>query len=219
MSHSIRIFIIECVDPMDLLQKRSESKALKQVCELIGHEVAIMTAYSKSDFEKYCHYISSIDVEHDRENRKKIPLCIHITSHGNEDGIGFGSDFIDWSELFATLNPIFTKLNNYDGNVFLVLSSCDAGSQKLSSKITNGFQNGAIQSPPPYIFVTNEEGIYWQDALVAWTLFYHKISSLNIEKRMNIRGILSKVKKAVGTELKYFRWDRGAQTYKTHVPK
>ena len=69
---------------MDLLQKRSESQALKQVCELIGHEVAIMTAYSKADFEKYCNYISSIDVEHDNNSRENVPLCIHISSHGKE---------------------------------------------------------------------------------------------------------------------------------------
>ncbi len=35
--NKMRIFIIECPDPMDLLQERSEGQGLEKICKLIGH--------------------------------------------------------------------------------------------------------------------------------------------------------------------------------------
>ena len=63
----LRLFIIECTDPMDLLQGRSEREALEKVCKLIGHEVATFEVRSEREFRTVCKYISSIDEDHDPE--------------------------------------------------------------------------------------------------------------------------------------------------------
>ncbi len=218
MPKKIRLFIIECVGPMDLLQSRSEAKALEQVCKIIGHEVATMPAYSKADFRKYCKYISSIDVDHDGQSKRGVPLCIHISAHGNENGIGFGSDFLEWDDLFNTMKPIFTELE-YDGDVFLAISACEAGNQKLSKRIEKTWGSKTNVSPPKYIFVTSEAGgMDWDDALVSWTLFYHRISSFSLNRRLKVKGILKKVKDAVGTDLRYFRWDSDEEKYLRYKP-
>ena len=220
MSNKIRLFIIECVDPMDLLQRRSEAQALKQVCDIIGHESAILNAYSKGDFKKYCKYISSIGSEHDEKNRESIPLCIHISSHGSDDGISLGTDFIEWGDLYTLMRPLFTELDYYDGNVFITISACMAGNQKLGNKIESQWRGSKNIVPPQYIFVTsNENGVNWDDALVSWTLFYHKISSFNLDRRSTVRSILNKIRAAVGTELRYFRWDTKRGKYLRYTSK
>lgn len=220
MAKKIRLFIIECVDPMDLLQHRSEAQALEQVCKIIGHEVAIMTAYSKADFRKYCKYISSIDASHDEKSRRDIPLCIHISAHGNEKGIGFGGDFLEWSNLYKVMKPIFTELDYYDGNVFVAISACESGNQQLGSKIENEWKGSDKLVPPEYIFVTSEEGgVQWDDALVSWTVFYHKISSLSLNRKRKVQNILDKIKTLVGTDLRYFRWDTEKKRYLRYTGK
>lgn len=215
MSKEIRLFIIECVDPIDLLQDRSEAKALEQVCKIIGHEVAVLSAYSKQDFKKYCKYISSIDVDHDFKSREKVPLCIHISAHGNQKGIGFGGDFLKWSDMFEAMKPIFTELD-YDGDVFLAISACEAGKQELSNRIIDEKEKNHPEiAPPKYIIVTSETGgVDWDDALVSWTLFYHKISGGKLKKRASMQSILDTVKSAVGTDLKYYRWLPEKRMYK-----
>lgn len=207
MSKGMKIFIVECVDPMDLIQGRSEASALEKVCTSIGHEAITLTAYSKDDFEKYCGYISSIDSNHDRNENSDTPLCIHIATHGNKRGIAFGRDFIRWNSLFESMLPVFTKMSRYRGKVFLSISACEAGYQELASEIESEWTKNSRVNPPEYIFVTAEEGgVAWDDALVAWTVFYHKLSRSNNITRVRVKKIINQVKDLIGTDIEYFRW-------------
>ena len=45
----MRVFIIECPNPIDLLQGRNEGKWLEQICKLVGHEVISFQPKSKND--------------------------------------------------------------------------------------------------------------------------------------------------------------------------
>lgn len=202
---------------MDLLQDRSEAKALEQVCKIIGHEVAVLSAYSKSDLEKYCKYISSINTDNDKPT-SKIPLCIHLSAHGNTEGVGFGSDFLKWEDLFETMKPLFTEIQ-YEGKVILSISSCQAGNQDLSRIISQERKYNHDISPPNYILVTADpEGVSWDDALVSWTLFYHKIAGATLD-RVTMQRTLDTVKSAVGTDLKYFRWTPEKKRYRRYTGK
>ncbi|PTT56082.1 hypothetical protein [Aeromonas sp. HMWF015] len=213
MAKGIKIFIIECVDPMDLLQGRSEATALEQVCRSIGNEVAVLTAYSEDDFEKYCNYISSIDSSHDNEDCSE-PLCVHISTHGNNQGIAFGKDFVQWHDLFNLMESIFTRMNKYHGDVYISVSACDAGYQKLVDEIEFEWDVNSRLTPPEYVFVTGEKGgVRWDDALVAWTLLYHRISKLRRIGKFRVQKILNDIKVAVNTELEYFRWDSSKMKY------
>ncbi|HDO1384360.1 TPA: hypothetical protein P2R06_004166 [Aeromonas veronii] len=213
MAKGIKIFIIECVDPMDLLQGRSEANALEQVCRLIGNDVAVLTAYSEQDFEKYCKYISSIDSNHD-DGEGHEPLCIHVATHGNERGIAFGGDFVRWHKMFNLMQPIFTKMKRYNGEVYVSISACDAGYQKLVDEIEFEWDTNLRLTPPGYVFVTSEKGgVCWDDALIAWALLYHRISKLRSIKNYEVKDILDDIKRAVGTELEYFRWEKHDKKY------
>jgi len=111
MTKDIRLIIIESVNPMDLLQKRTESQALGEICEIIGHEVAILKAFSQSDFIKLCKYISSISSMHDKQKRRGVPLCVHIVAHGNDSGLQFGKDFVRWKDILHAMKPVYKEMN------------------------------------------------------------------------------------------------------------
>jgi len=226
MAEKLRLFIIECVDPMDLIQERSEAKALEQICKIIGHEAAILTAYSEEDLVKFCDYISSIDNNYGAGRERKVPLCIHVSAHGNERGVSFGKDFLDWRRLFLALDPILKDMSQYNGEVLISISACGAGHQRLVHEIEDEIANShsiptsneiASVSPPEYIFVTEgsqgKDVVYWDDATVSWTVFYHQISKLKQINDEGIHRILDDIEHTTDTVLRSFKWDSVTQRY------
>lgn len=99
----LRLFILEAPLPMDLLQGRSEAAALESICRLIGHECNVLRVLSVSDLKAACSFVASIDSAHDSSQRPKVPLCIHLAAHGNEEGLGVGSELVKWESLFKIL--------------------------------------------------------------------------------------------------------------------
>ncbi|WP_087016918.1 hypothetical protein [Thaumasiovibrio subtropicus] len=220
MYNKVKLFIIECVDPLDLLNDRSEAKALEQVCEIFGHKVANLTAYSEADLRKYCRYISSIDSSHGVKSQREMPLCIHISAHGNKTGIEFGSDFLKWRDVFEAMKPIFTDMNDYHGDVFVSLSSCEAGNQGLDQLIANEWEHTGKIDPPEYIFTTSDNGsVRWDDALVSWTVFYHRIANLRKLDKEKVQLVLDDILQSIGNELNYFRWDPEKEDYYYYTPR
>jgi len=218
----VRLFIIESINPMDLLQGRTESQGLAEICKIIGHEVAIFSAYSKDDFQKLCKYISSISSEHDKNKRKGIPLCIHISAHGNEDGLAFGKDFIEWKEILKIMKPIFTDLEvaQYDGDIVIIISACGAGEQYLSKELQEEWKKNSLAfTPPKYIFVTRDEEVTWDDALVSWVIFYHQLPRINLNDKRSVQEVLDKIKISGVGNLQYFRWDEKKRKYLKYIGK
>ncbi|WP_028023555.1 hypothetical protein [Enterovibrio calviensis] len=225
MIDKIRLFIIECVDPLDLLQERSEAKALDKICKAIGHEVAILTAFSEQDLVKFLDYISSIDSNYAAIRQARVPLCIHISAHGNANGISFGRDFVNWRRLFLALSPILKDMSQYNGEVLISISACGAGQQQLVDEIEEEISKYHLDSkgsdkqvePPEYIFVTEgsqgKDVVYWDDATVSWTVFYHQISKLKAINDEGIHLILDDIEHATKTVLRSFKWDIKTQRY------
>lgn len=200
---------------MDLLQGRTESRALAEICKIVGHEASVLTAYDEDDFLKMCCYISSITSDHDKNNRKSIPLCVHLSAHGNEKGLGFGKDFIKWKDVMRCMRSIYSEMKNYDGEVILTISACGAGDQCLTKEFQKEWNNNEFFTPPKYVFVTTDENVAWEDALVSWSMFYHQLPHANLDDRSSVQKILDKIKKfGIGTgNLKYFRWDKEKGQY------
>nr|WP_086939672.1 hypothetical protein [Thaumasiovibrio occultus] len=220
MYNKVKLFIIECVDPMDLINERSEAKALEQVCKIFGHKVANLTAYSEEDLRKFCLYIASIDSDHGTSDDNMMPLCIHISAHGNKDGIEFGSDFLKWRDMFEAMKPIFTDMNDYDGDVFVSISSCEAGNQGLDRLIADEWEHTGKIDPPLYIFTTSDAGgVRWDDAVVSWTVFYHRLANIRHFSKDNVQQVLDNIHQCIGNEITYFRWDKMRADYLYYNPK
>lgn len=206
MPTNMRVFIIECPNPLDLLQDRNEGRSLEQVCKLVGHEVASFHPKSKTDLVTLCKYISSIDSEHDSTDNPDLPICLHISSHGEEDGLLFGQDLISWNELLEALEPVCTKKSIYTGDKILTISACDAREQRLTEKIVKKWKVNKAFQPPKHLFFTADEDVYWKDAVVAWALFYNKIPKIKMSKKKKILNVLSIIERAELGCIHYYKW-------------
>ena len=201
---------------MDLLQKRGEAPGLEEACTLIGHEVATLIARSKTDLRSFVEFISDIDSDHDRRARKQVSLCVHIAAHGNDAGLGFGKDLVEWDELFDMLKPL-GSMDAYDGDLIIVISACEATEQQLTTHIQNKASKSNIR-PPVYVFTTADPAPTFADALVSWIVFYHQLPRVSLAEKDAVKEVLKRVKSAGGATLKYSRWDQKKKRYLTYTP-
>jgi hypothetical protein len=203
---------------MDLLQHRAEAPALEKTCSLIGHEVTSFTAKSKAELRTLCKFIASIDSDHDPHGRRRVPLCVHIASHGNEDELGFGQDSVSWDDLLEVVQPL-CAMTDYEGDVIVVISACGAGKQKLTKAFAAQAKKKSGFRPPIYLFVTGDESPTFADAVVSWTVFYHLLPDVSLTEKQGVQVMLSRVQAAGATSLTYFRWDKDQRRYRRFAPK
>ena len=203
---------------MDLLQQRAEAPALEKVCSLIGHEVTSFVAKSEAELRTICRFFSSIDSDHDRYRRRRVPLCVHVAAHGNEEELGFGQDSVSWADLLDVLQPL-GKMSHYDGEVIIVISACEASDQTLTDEFTKTTRKEKTFRPPIYLFVTADEAPTFADTLISWAVFYHQLPNVSLDKKEEIQKILGRVKAAGATTLMYYRWDGNERRYLRYTPK
>lgn len=207
----MRVFAIESPSARDVLANRTEAHTLQAVCKLLGHEFASTVVRSKGEFNTAVNHITTIHEDGLSKEQRGRPLCLHIAAHGDEDGLALGPDSASWQYLAKQLRGFSCAMDHYSGPLLLVISACGAEHQGITeyfaeyAKSTPGFR------PAEYVIATvgNEEGeVYWRDAVVAWSIFYHQIGSAVLDHREDIKVILDKIKLVGAGELKYFRWDK-----------
>ena len=216
MDKSLKIFLIESPSPLDFLEDTTEVRALEEICKILEYKAKRIFVNSKLSFIENLKYISSIFEFIDKKDIE--PICIHISTHGNNDGIGLGNDFANWEELFHVIQPIFKKASQYSKDVILIISACRAGKQKMTNefkKLSNLLDDIA---PPKYVFVTDED-VSWEDALIAWSNFYYQLKKIDLSKKSDVQKMLGKIKSFGGITIKYFRWDDLKNKYLSFTPK
>lgn len=211
----MKVFILECPNPIDLLYGRAESKSIENICKLIGHQAVSFSIKSESEFMETIRYISTIDKAHDRADKRNEPLCIHLSAHGNEEGLDFGDGLKNWSKIHIWLKPLMKNIE-YDGKVILVISACGANKQYLTKLIRKDVKRDVKDSVVPlkYIFVFAAENVRWSDAAIAWAILYHGLAKYDLEKKQNVINLIKRMKKSDFGDLLYFRWDEKKQRYK-----
>lgn len=212
----VRIAIIESPNPMDLFDSRSEAKALEASCRLLGHETVSFFAKSRSDFQDICKYLAVSDSKHSNRN-KNAPLFIHISSHGNEGCVSFGPNDLSWEELTQDLLPLFA-IENYKGSMALAISACGSGENQISSYTNKALRKNNGLIVPQYIFSILGCSVNWDDALVAWILLYHKVSSIGIENKAAIIKALEEIDDCIKVKFAYKRWDKKKHKYLSWPP-
>jgi hypothetical protein len=217
----MRLFIIESPNVIDMLMDRTECQSLEKICKLIGHDIVSFTVKSKKELGNYIKYISMIDEEKDTKNKDDgIPLCIHLSAHGDSTGLRIGYEDIDWPELTEILWPVISSDFNYSGPVIVVISSCGSNKQKITNSLEDKWranENSCI--PPKYLFVFDDDTVSWQDAVLAWSIMYHQLPSIDLNKNKEVQDLLSRINNAKLGCIKYFRWDDVNTKYKSFKPK
>lgn len=214
-----RVFILESPNPIDLLENRGERSSLESVCNLFGYDTAAFLLTGRSDLKRALMYIREVGECSNLADGDEPPLFIHISAHGNNEGISIGSDFVKWRDLAAFVVKMYSKLRRYTGLVILVLSSCGSKGQKMTrlwAKISRRFweETGEDFFPPEYVFVFSDDEIDWRDSLAIWTIFYRKASELDFSRPIQIQALLRLVAKLKFGNLTYHRLDRDEKQYK-----
>ena len=213
----IRIAIIESPNPIDLFDGRSEAKALEATCNLMGHQAISFFAKSKADFKSIINYLSSSDSSH-AERHPSLPLFLHISSHGNSGCVAFGNDVVEWDELIEYLLPLLRN-SSYEGKLALSISACGSGDNSLSIHAKHAFGRSAKVKMPSYIFSILGDTVHWDDALIGWSLLYHKISQIGIKNRNGIIDALQKIQACTNVKFSYRRWCEVKNKFLSGPPK
>jgi hypothetical protein len=207
-----RIVLLESPNPMDLLQGRTEIQTLAAACRLIGYEAVSFTIRSQREFLETCQYLSTIETNHDSTNAKDVPLFVHISCHGNDEGLAFGKDSVNWEELSNDIDPL-CNLDDYPAGFILSISACGAGEQKVTKGLSTAFKKRKSLRPPHYLFVTDGEYVLWDAATVAWVALYHHVGKVGIKDKVKIQKAIGAIKTVANMSLLYFRWDQRQKKY------
>ncbi|HVG60304.1 MAG TPA: hypothetical protein VNA24_17230 [Hyalangium sp.] len=208
----VRIFHTECPSPQDLLDGRAEGPVLRAITPLIGHRLHSQIIASRTQFEEMVRHLGTLPRRDDPQ--KKLAVVLHISGHGDKDGIRIGADDLDWADLVEILEPFVSIGGAYPGKRIVVLSSCFANKQKLADALMRGGNRRRV--PLDYLFCTERE-VEWDHAAVAWTVFYHLLPQVDLDEKNSVQGALKKVY-GLGTTLHYWRWDKKKRKYKHYSP-
>ncbi|WDZ78256.1 hypothetical protein PWG15_07130 [Ensifer adhaerens] len=97
---------------------------------------------------------------------------VHLSMHGNDQGICLtDGTMIDWEYLLGILTPLN---NGLEWGVFVTLSTCGGAAAARMSMYTEEHRK------PLYATLGSTENIPWDDALVAYTVFYHNLFKLKL---------------------------------------
>lgn len=213
----LRVAVLESPNAVDLFDERSEGEALVASCKLIGHQASLFMVKSRREFKEICRYLGAADVRHASRNAAG-PLVLHISSHGNDAGIAFGPDFVEWADLVKDVEPILANAD-YRGSFALSLSSCGSGSHDLDDHLKKAAELRNDIRLPSYIFSIRTETVNWDDALLGWLLLYHKLSGISINERNDVQYALRDVLRGTGLKFFYHRWDEQRGHYRTYAAR
>jgi hypothetical protein len=164
-----KVYIIESPGDMDLLEKRTEGKALSNILEMseIPYEYYLTT--TKNVLKQVFEIIKEDILELQEEYLFVWPI-IHVSCHGNEDGIGLtDGSFIPWSYLNDFLSVVNVCFDEADpvSPIVLSMSSCYG-----LHAIKTDWQKRGERSPFAFV-LGHEDTILWDEALIAFSVFFH----------------------------------------------
>lgn len=213
----IRLAIVECVSPLDAMEGRSELAVVGGMAKLVGHAVWGTGVLSALSFREACDYVGSMC--HFEDNAMAPPLCLHISAHGyagkTSSGLSFGKDYVPWSALLEAIQPVLTV--HYNGPRVLVFSACDADQQRLTKEIASKAKSGGLL-PPQFVFCSTGK-VAWDDAALAWTMLYHRMTDRLLQDRSEVQGVLDAIRKVGASSIVYWRWDQKRRCYMKYAGK
>ena len=215
-----RVFLLESPNALDLIEGTGETTSLTQVCRLFGHDVSSFLIRDEPELKQTLMYISSVGW---RRKRGKVPIFIHISAHGDKNGLVFGPDDVPWATLTAHVVEALRELcggdRPYKGPIVLVVSACGTNKQTLTHYLRTAKRKDMLEWPPEYVFVFEESTVDWRDAVVVWTMFYREAPSINFLKESSkgkVQSLLDRLRLAEVGNLRYFRWDFDSGTYRRY---
>ena len=157
------VYIVESPGARDLLDGRTEGRALCEALTLAGIPSVYRLVTTPETFDEALDSGLLAACRSTGAPEGRFPI-LHLSAHGSQDGIQLTSGhFVDWEELHTRLKPLLQFMENA---LLLCMSSCH-GIEALKMP---------LQLDPDHHFgwlVGSNDEPLWSDAAVAFITFYH----------------------------------------------
>lgn len=187
------VSIVESPSSLDLLLECQEGRALQVALYQAQIPCRYYLATNKNTFIEALHYIAQQRIDDKQQNSVSQPIALHVSCHGNEDGVGLtDEDFISWDELRKILIEFAREAMAYHeagkiSSVLLCMSACSGlSAQKMAT----------IEENPFMSLVAPSQEALWSDCLTSFLVFYN----LFLKKNATLGGAVSAMNIAAGIE-------------------
>jgi hypothetical protein len=172
------VYVIESPSAIDLVEERQEGRAL----QVALHQARIPCRYYlATSKEAFLRSLKLITLQRQQDEQQ---IALHISCHGNKDGIGLTSgEFMDWAELRDILVNFAEEALAYHeaakiSSIVLCMSSCFG----LAASSMNEHESRPFMS-----LVAPNTSALWSDCLISFLSFYNLflIKNLSIGEAVN----------------------------------
>lgn len=160
------VYIVESPKPNDLYFNNFEGESISKALYLSGidssHRIATdLKTFKRAFFDGLLKYLNF------GKDGSILPPIIHISAHGNEDGIELTSgEVVDWD----TLKLLVTPINKAVGGLLLCVSACK-GLAAIKMSMTT-----AVGDQPFGWIIASSDSPEWSETNIAYCTFYHLFS-------------------------------------------
>jgi len=169
------VFIIESPRSDDLLTGGLEGRLLAESLRLDGISQQYYLTTDIATFRGVAKYLKGVMSE-----QGKVTPIIHISAHGNENGIAFtNGKTMKWTTLAQVLVSLNRRCN---GKLVLCLSCCK-GSYIISALVTT------VEQMPFKAVVSAFGSPTWNDAAIAFVVFYHQYINKGVKISNAVAGM------------------------------
>ena len=190
-----KIYILESPSTKDISENRREGDSLfsaLKLCEINSDYLLINSIDSLIDAT------NKIAADVNKRQYGKIPVpYIHLSLHGNEDGVGLSNgNIVTWKDLRIILMKMNHKVKfcKYDDKTVsrfsLSMSACK-GIHAYNMFRTNEELN------PFWTLVGPISDIEWADSLIAFIVYYHSL----LYKRSFITEAVKRMNLSIGSDI------------------
>lgn len=202
-SSNFLVYVLESPSPDDFYQNRKEGEALSSVLNLCGIDSKYRLCVR---FDMFVDAIVS-GVPGCLSEYPSIPMVLHISAHGDENGIQLtDGTIVNW----ATLRHLFVYANKiYSQTLIVCMSTCKGYSACRTSMVAD--LNAEI---PYYALIGCAEDIAWSKTVIGYSTLYH-----NLNIKTEISNAVTVMNFAAGTlaNKDYFFLSFGVNEHKGFV--
>ena len=175
-----KVFIIESLTFKDEKEELFEGQVLSKILKFAMIESQYYYVRTKREFE---HVIGLF--------KKSNYRYLHISCHGNRNGISTTLDPIDFDELGLILENVID-------NKRLFISACSVMNRNLANSI--------LSNTDCYSIVGPSKDIYMDDAVIFWAAFYQLMFKKNPSKmnRVSLEITIRKLVETFEIPMKYY---------------
>jgi hypothetical protein len=191
-----KVYVIDSNYPEDHFLERADGIIVQHVLRALGIRADLKLALDRDHFRKAIVRATKAGCD-----------VIHVSTHGNEDGIAVCNDIrgsrlpqgFEWPEFVE----LFQGHDEPPGA--LVMAACNGASSKLAKAFSN------VPKRPKIIIGSTDER-YPADYVAAWALLYRRFKRSGIN-RDAAQEVLEQICAVVHKNFRYFRWDEERERY------